>query len=197
MCGRYYLFADIEEISRRFNINYCDVLIKSMPEIFPSNEVPIIINNGKRQMIKLMKWGFNLSYLKKLIINARSETIDTKKLFKYSFYNKRCLIPASGFFEWKKENGKNIKYKIYLKDENLFSMAGIYSSFQDKNGEYINCFTILTINANKKISSIHNRMPVILDRESEQMWLNNSIKDKSLKELLKPIDDIKVEISRV
>ncbi|WP_427339383.1 SOS response-associated peptidase [Caloranaerobacter sp. DY30410] len=197
MCGRYYLFTDIGEISKRFNINYCDILIKPMAEIFPSNEVPIIINNEKGKMIKLMKWGFNLPYLKKLIINARSETIDTKKLFKYSFYNKRCLIPASGFFEWKKENGKNIKYKIYLKDESLFSMAGIYSFFRDKNGEYVNCFTILTTNANKKISSIHNRMPVILDRESEQIWLNNSIKDESLKELLKPIDDVKVEISRV
>ena len=110
----------------------------------------------------MFKWGFSPSFANNLIINARSEIITTKYIFKKSFYNKRCLLPATGFFEWKTERNQKIKHKIQLKDQNIFSFAGLYDSFTNEDGQKIPCVTIITTSANSKIETVHNRMPVIL-----------------------------------
>ena len=127
------------------------------------------------------------SFAKRPIINARSETVDVKPTFQYSFYNRRCLIPATSFFEWEKVGKDKIKRRISVKDEDVFSMAGLYNVFTGDNGVRYHAFTILTTEANKDMKPIHHRMPVILPKDKEDLWLNVNTKNPMiLKELLEP-----------
>lgn len=188
MCGRFLLAEDLDTVMERFRVESTDVDFSPREEIYPSEPVPVILGDEVRQ-IKLMKWGFSPSYSKNLLINARSETVDSKPTFRNSFLHRRCLIPASGFYEWEKSDGKSIKRKIYLRDAHLFSMAGIYSVFNDQKGRPFEAFTILTTSANEKIIKIHHRMPVILDQKGENLWLDSGSRDVfKLKSLLKPFE---------
>ncbi|MTI68832.1 MAG: SOS response-associated peptidase [Firmicutes bacterium] len=188
MCGRYSLNYGIENLLKRYRIRKIDFDFTVMKEIFPSNKVPIIINREKKE-IRKMKWGFSPSFTKRLIINARAETVNEKRLFKNSFIRRRCLIPASSFFEWEKVNGNSYKYKIEIKNKNIFSMAGIYDFYKDKNGDEIEAFTILTTNANNKMKKIHRRMPVILNESDEKIWLKEIENYNKLKELVNKNDN--------
>jgi putative SOS response-associated peptidase YedK len=188
MCGRYYLNLSIEDIMEIYGIRESIIEYEPKSEIYPSEKSVVITNNGKKE-IKLFKWGFSSPYGKNLIINARSETIDIKPTFRESFLFRRCLIPANGFFEWEKKEGKSIKHRIHLKDDSIFSMAGIYSIFKDKHGNKYEAFTIITTSPNQLISKIHHRMPAIIDKKYEDLWLDSSVKDaKLLKGVLKPFN---------
>ncbi len=172
----------------RYGVKVSEAIIEPSKEVFPSDDVPVILNDrGKK--IKILKWGFSPYYAKRLIINARSETVDTKPTFKSAFHSRRCLVPANGFFEWQKTNGKSIKHKIYLDNDEIFSMAGIYDTFKDKHGSSFQSFTILTTNPTDNIKKIHNRMPVILNRKDEDLWLDGNIQDWGLlRSLFKPYE---------
>ncbi|HAE92535.1 MAG TPA: hypothetical protein DCG60_07850 [Tissierella sp.] len=129
------------------------------------------------------------AFTKKPIINARAETVDIKPLFKNSFYNRRCLVPVTSFFEWQNIDGKKIKRKISVKDENIFSLAGLYNIFRDIDGKEYEAFTIITTDANETMKEIHHRMPVILPREMEKYWLDtNSGNLDIIKSIIKPYD---------
>ncbi len=199
MCGRYKQGAALHALMKRYLINKkLEKDYVPQNEVFPSQVVPAVVDQGEREL-KLLKWGFTMSFKKSLIINARGETVDSKPLFKRAFLERRCLIPAEGFFEWKKEGGRNEKYLITLEDGSLFSMAGIYSQFKDNNsGEEFEGFVIITTTPNKQVADIHNRMPVILSREKEELWLNPEIKDTALlKSLLVPYEGEEIEMKAI
>lgn len=184
MCGRYALDADIDLLIAHYKAIIGDKEFAGSEEIFPTNTVPIIRQKEDRR-IDFLKWGFNPSFTKKPLINARGETVDIKPTFKSSFINKRCIIPATSFFEWEKVGDKKVKRSISL-EEKIFSMAGLYSTFYDDGKEY-EAFTILTINANEQMKHIHERMPVILTRGNESIWLDNNNKNiLGLKDLIVP-----------
>lgn len=164
-----------------FRYSIIEKLIDFKPreEVFPSQFCPVVLNDGENK-IREMKWGIGTSFSKNLIINARSETVDVKPTFKESFFNRRCIIPATSYYEWEKVEDKKVKRRIGLKEISIISLAGTYN-----NGT----FTILTTDAVGNISHIHNRMPVIIPMESEAIWLDNNMKDVSiLKQMLKPKD---------
>lgn len=193
MCGRYYLNIGLKDIYERYNIVYKEKEQNEFNEVFPSNKSPVIINDGNKKL-EIIKWGFKPHYIKKLLINARSETVDKKPTFKKSFYNRRCIIPVSGFFEWEKVGKDKIKRRIHMKDEEIFSLAGIYDTFKDEDGKKYTAFTILTTVPNEDIVKIHNRMPVIISKDKENIWLDNSLDNYGmLKTMLKPYDG-KLEI---
>jgi putative SOS response-associated peptidase YedK len=179
MCGRYALEADIDILIERYKAIIMDTNFNSTPEVFPTDTVPIIRQNKGNIEISNMKWGFMPSFAKSPLINARSETIDSKPTFRDSFINRRCIIPATSFYEWEKVGGKKIKRKININEENIFSIAGIYNSFFDREGKKYEAFTILTTSANESIKHIHDRMPVIIPREKEYIWLNTDNRDIS------------------
>ncbi len=186
MCGRYVLYSDneYEEIKDIVTETEKEISLK-VGEVFPTNTVPVIVENR----LQLLKWGF-YTYDKKLIINARSETLDSKPMFKNAFFGKRCLIPATAYFEWKNEPSGKIKYEISPTNRSLFFMAGLYNIFQDKNNNVFTGFVIITTPANKITSQIHHRMPAILERGQEKLWLDKSITDTALlKQILKPYSD--------
>lgn len=181
MCGRYYIRVGIRDIMEHYfeNITNLPVVEYEPRVIFPSDKVPVI-HRGKEvdKTIHLMKWGFAPSYMKKLMINARSETIAEKPLFRESFFRRRCLIPASGYYEWEKledESGKiqKIKRDITVDGSDIISLAGIYDRFQDKEGQYFWAVSILTKDANDSVKDVHNRMPIILDKGLESEWIKD------------------------
>jgi putative SOS response-associated peptidase YedK len=126
------------------------------------------------------------------MINARAETLNEKPTFKHPFRRQRCIIPADGFYEWKKTDGKQ-PYRIKLKSGELFGFAGLWDRWERDGQEVYSC-TIITTEPNELMASIHNRMPVILDRKDENDWLNSNIDDTDfLRTFLRPYNEDEME----
>jgi putative SOS response-associated peptidase YedK len=162
MCSRYELQGTFEEIELRFDIPTQPKNIKNfieLEEIRPTDKVPIITNENK---LAYMQWGLNVDWNKSPIINARSETIDQKETFKAILHN-RCVVPATAYFEWRKDGALKIKTRIHQQEKKIISFAGL---FLEKK------FTIITCQPSPSIAHIHNRMPVILDHADETVWLS-------------------------
>lgn len=197
MCGRYMLHTDVEEILQHYGIVKGWVTHSWAPEVFPSHEVPIVVNRNERELVS-MKWGFPAPYGKGIIINSRGETIDSRPMFRRAFRQKRCIVPANAFFEWSRAGRDKTKFKFGLKQSALFSLAGIYEDFEDQTGVNYKAFSILTIQPNSLVSLVHDRMPVILPREQEAVWLDHSVQDVSLlKPLIRPYDEDEMIMERV
>lgn len=169
MCGRYYIreadsASDLQEIIDQLNRKGQTV---KTGEIFPSDTVPVIANSKSMQPSPFaMPWGFTMPD-GKLIINARSETAAEKPMFRDGMQQRRCLLPASHYFEWEKRQREKIKYAIKPSGSDMLFMAGLYRIEGNKAR-----FTILTRTPADSISFIHDRMPVILPKEAMRDWLN-------------------------
>ncbi len=192
MCGRFSLF-DMFGLEVRFNINLPESLVPSY-NIAPSQEILAIIGGGgeqERYRAQLLRWGLIPFWARdadasKKMINARAETVEKKASFKESFARRRCLIPADGFYEWKKEEGRKRPYRITLHNGELFAFAGLWDEWSSPRGETIKSCAIITTLANKLVEPVHDRMPVILAREAEAAWLDPRTELPALKELLQP-----------
>lgn len=188
MCGRFQLKISTSLLARIFNAVSTVENFETRGEIFPSNDSPVLINDPQQadsRRLGLMKWGFQFSGSKKLIINARSETIAEKPLFKDSFQQRRCLIPAQAFYEWSGPSGNKIKHQIRVENEEIFALAGLYKKFDFENEDSWR-FTIITTEANEEIAEIHNRMPVIITKDDISSWLDPKGEKTELKSLLQP-----------
>lgn len=147
----------------------------------------MIINEGAGNEVHLYKWGFPSFKSSSVIINARAETIEEKPMFRKAFHTKRCLIPSNGFYEWKQGVEEKQKFHIGLRDQPIMNMAGMYNTFKDKSGSLYNAFTIITVAANETMLTIHQRMPVIIDPEYNDIWLQNNPENMDIvRSLLKP-----------
>ena len=192
MCGRFQLSVKGKQISERFNIEVFDEMYSPSYNSAPSQKLPVIINESPKEL-SFFNWGLISKWAKSpnvgfKNINTRAETINIKPSFKNAFKTRRCLIPANGFYEWKKDSN-NIPYRIFLKNNELFAMAGIWESWKDAEERETHTFSIITTSANTTIKHIHNRMPVILKPEDEQTWLNENNQDILLS-LLNPYTSI-------
>lgn len=162
MCGRYAFFTDEQNKEIMDIIKQVDKKHQyKTGEIFPTNEVPIILNDH----VDVLKWGFPNFKNKGVIINARSESASEKRMFKNCLENRRCVIPTTGFYEWKDKT----KYHFTLPNNPVLYMAGLYNTFGDNN-----CFVILTTAANKSMETIHDRMPLVLSKNMINDWLDDS-----------------------
>lgn len=190
MCGRFQLSVKGKHIKERFNVEVFDELYKPNYNCSPSQKLPVI-TNVEQNRLNYFRWGLIPSWAKDpkigyKMINTRAESITEKPSFKDTFKKRRCLIPANGFYEWKK-NEQKTPFRIFLKNEALFSMAGIWETRLDSEGRPISTFSIITTAPNKLMKNIHNRMPVILPPELEDAWLNET-NQQLLKQLLSPYD---------
>ena len=123
------------------------------------------------------------------MINARSETADTKPAFCDALKFRRCLIPADGFYEWQKSGSIKQPYCFEVREGELFAFAGVWDRWKGPNGKALETFSILTTTPNAVTSAVHDRMPVILDPDSYDLWLDPGMKDvRAAAELLKPYD---------
>lgn len=170
---------------------------------FNNPEYPIITSDPE---VQVYNWGLipfwtksanDAEEIRKKTYNARAESIFNKPSFRLSIRSCRCIVPSSGWFDWRHENGRKIPYFIYMKDspdnEGIFSMAGIFANWRNpETGRSVYTFSIITTEANRLMSYIHNtnfRMPVLLHKEDEEKWLFPQLKDGEIKSLLKPYED--------
>jgi putative SOS response-associated peptidase YedK len=196
MCGRFYVAEkDLDDFAALVN-QVEKHLLKKAREIYPGDYAPAITpgstgtgpETGERKdQVHALKWGFPTSK-GKLIINARSETIAEKPMFRNPFRTRRCLIPARGFYEWKDAETGREKVKFYIAppDSSLIYLAGIYWFFSDREGNMIPCFTIVTTSANEDISPLHHRMPVVIERENKGIWLYEDHLSEAVRQLMLP-----------
>jgi putative SOS response-associated peptidase YedK len=186
MCGRWATPFTKDNIETRYKVSLGNVNFEPSYNIAPGSKVVTIVKNNELTAME-MHWGLVPPWAKeksRLLINTRAETINQKPTFRAAFKDSRCLIPSGGFFEWKKENGQKIPYYIHSINEPIISFAGIYSESLDNTGKKQLSFSIITKAANKPVSLIHNRMPVILGKDKEDAWLNQTSSANTLLDLL-------------
>jgi putative SOS response-associated peptidase YedK len=189
MCGRFSFSPLVKVIEDRFDVKV-DSTYKPRYNSAPTQNLAVI-SNSDPGILSFFKWGLIPFWAKdpkigNRMINAKSETITEKPAFRNAFRRKRCLVPTDGFFEWKKTGPKEkIPYRILMKDENLFSMAGIWEEWKNPEGAIVRSFSILTVSPNALMQNIHNRMPVILKPEHEKIWLSE-VPEETILPLLKP-----------
>jgi putative SOS response-associated peptidase YedK len=195
MCGRY-AFGDLQKVHERYKLSNKLIGWGSSFNISPGTINPVVVANSPKRVI-LMKWGLVPFWAKDpriglRMINARSEEIFQKPAFRKPIRGQRCLVPASGFYEWMEVNleERKEKYPFYitLKNQKVFSMAGVYDVWKDAEGHELFSYAIITTNANKVMSKIHERMPVILKSEDEDLYLSKDTTFEKLQKLFEPYD---------
>jgi putative SOS response-associated peptidase YedK len=179
MCSRYFLDADGNIIAYTFRVPVREPIRKRF-NIAPTQHAPVIRVDaqGVREVAQL-RWGLVPFWARELaagnkMINARCEGIESKPAFRAAVRERRCLVPASGFFEWKGAPGRKQPFAITLPDRALFALAGLWETWKAPGGEAVETFTIVTTGANESIARIHDRMPVILPEEAEEGWLTGA-----------------------
>lgn len=164
MCGRYYvddqMAREIEKI-----VTEVDEKVRTQltGDVCPSQNAAVLAKKGKGMVLEMMKWGFPQYQRKGLLINARAETVLERRMFRDSVLHRRCIIPARHFYEWDRDKNKA---SFYRKDECVLYMAGFYNFFEDENR-----FVIITTHANASVEKVHDRMPLILEKDELENWI--------------------------
>jgi putative SOS response-associated peptidase YedK len=181
MCGRFTFFHP-QDLGDRFGVSGQLPLFAPAYNIAPTAAVPVITAHSPNR-VSLMRWGLVPYWAKDpnsgyKTINARAEGIQDKPTFRKPIRSQRCLVPANGFYEWQRvnESGKEVKvpHYIHLLDQETFAFAGLYDIWHDAEDREMVTFAIVTTEPNELMATIHNRMPVILPRENEARWLDQS-----------------------
>jgi putative SOS response-associated peptidase YedK len=200
MCGRVYETFTDKELNARYirgaptaeDIEQLILMPEPVYNLCPTMNSPVLRIVDGRRRFDLMHWQLIPSYervfkTKLSTINAKSETVFKSSLFGELVERRRCIVPISGFYEWKRDGKTKRPFKIHLADEPIMSLAGIWDTWRPGSKEERSSFTILTTQANSFMRTIHDRMPVILAREEEQEWLDAEVHKQSLLErMLKP-----------
>ena len=196
MCGRSSLTKTEKELEERFRANfYSEDLERYNPlpnfNVAPTQLHPVITQQ-EPEIIHLYRWGLIPFWSKDMkigakMINARVETIAEKPAFRQAFEKRRCLVPFDGYYEWMKTPEGKVPYRIKLTNTDVFTMAGLYETWRGPEGKVINSFTIITKEADPIIAHLHDRMPMMLMPEQEQLWLDASIPTKELMPNIIPI----------
>lgn len=184
---KLYRLSSAPDLSQRYNIA-------------PSQHVAVVRqqNGGDRELTSL-QWGLIPSWSKDSaigykLINARSETVHEKPSFKQAFHARRCVIPASGFYEWEKRGKEKIPHYIHLRDGDIMSLAGLWERWKSPEGEELETCTILTTAANSLVIRLHDRMPVLLHRAEFDIWLDRENDDVNrITELFQPYPSYQLE----
>lgn len=179
MCGRFALLASGELIASLFDLDAAPDPLPPRYNIAPTQPVLAVRLGAHSQQreFALFRWGLIPSWAKDIrmgaqLINARAETVTDKPAFRAAFKRRRCLIPASGFYEWQKVNGRKQPMYIHPRDDELFALAGLWEFWAGADGSELETCTILTTTPNELMEPIHNRMPVIVEPEDFPTWLD-------------------------
>lgn len=197
MCGRYTLFTT-EGLEDRFGVGLDGLELQPNYNVAPGQTMPVIVRHGKNEL-EMMRWGLVPFWAKDekigyKMINARAETLQEKPAFRAAFKSRRCLVPASGYYEWLKEGASKTPYLFTLKGEKVFSLAGLYETWTDPQGMQLATYTIITTEPNALAAKVHDRMPAILLPEEEAEWLDNEAVDTvRVTRLLGPFSEDRME----
>jgi putative SOS response-associated peptidase YedK len=196
MCGRYRVSRRKQIVEEYFEAVPREEEWAPRYNIAPTQPVPVVRQNPTEPVreLSLLRWGLIPSWAKDSsgaanMINARSETAAMKPAFRDALKSRRCMIPADGFYEWKKTGPVKQPYCFEVDGGRLFAFAGIWDRWKDKSGKTVETCSILTTTSNAVTSVVHDRMPVILDPDSYDLWLDPGMRDLSaVSDLLKPCD---------
>lgn len=197
MCGRYALYGPISRLSERFSAS-----IDEMPADFgprynaaPMQMLPVVRQRpGGERVAHLLRWGLLPGWAKDpgiatRLINARAETLAEKPAFRAAYRARRCIVPASGFYEWRATPGGKQPYYIQPANDELFGLAGLWERWTRPEGTPIDTFTVITTAANATMQALHERMPVILQPADYGPWLSRDTAPERLGQLLAPCPD--------
>jgi len=194
MCGRLANDLPPELIQRIFSTSNPLPNLRPSWNVAPTMDAPVVRLHPetRERHLDLLRWGlvpFNTSDLKsaRKPINARSETVATSPMFRAAFARRRCLVPAAAFYEWKATPAGKEPFAITRADGDPLAFAGIWEGWRAPDGEVLRTFAILTTAANRQVSALHDRMPVILERETWPMWVGEQDGDPT--SLLRPADE--------
>lgn len=206
-CGRYVLKVKAKDLAKRYNVAKGPADIRRNYNVAPGQILPVVVepHEGERR-IEMMRWGLVPVWAKDpkigyKLINARDDTIFEKPMWRGVVLKKRALIPATGFYEWQKSTepkGRKRPFYIHPKKTEIFSFAGVWSSWTDVEGKDWHTYSIVTTEPNKEMSKVHNRMPVILHPKDETGWLDPSKASRAeVEPLLRPYPDNGLEMYEV
>lgn len=178
MCGRFVINIPRDVFQKHFGLKD----VPDWPErynVAPTQPVPVIreISDGSRHMT-MMRWGLVPAWAKEVgegLINARSETAGDKPSFRQALRQRRCILPASGFYEWQKVDGKKVPHYIRMMDGSPMPFAGLWETWRSPEGHTLETCAILTTTANATVALIHDRMPVILHPDEVSLWLDREV----------------------
>jgi len=208
MCGRYVRRSDKQKIAEAFQARN-DISSLAMPmsdyNIAPSTFQPVIRDSretGQREMV-LMRWGLVPFFTKQLsdvkgisTINAKAENVAKSPTWREPFKKRRCLVPASGFYEWKKLDAKTKQPYFFTVDGSpMFAFAGLWDAWKDEAGGWLQSFSIMTTEANEIMQSVHTRMPVILHARDYDRWLSREVTQQPPIDLLRPFESELMEMA--
>lgn len=207
MCGRYVLKATLEQLQKNYGaVPDGTFLMEPNYNVAPSHHMPVILETeetGKR-IIRPQRWGLVPFWADSLktgysMINARGESLSKKKSFQKPFKSQRCIVPASGFYEWKTTESGKYPHFIKRKQSKMMHFAGLWEEWKDKeNDEVVYSYTIITTDANKPMKELHDRMPALLLPEEFDPWLDPSNHDTdALQDLIRPWPDDDIDFYRV
>jgi putative SOS response-associated peptidase YedK len=195
MCGRFTNRAKPEQIRNEFKVG------KKNPELYreryniaPAQLIDAVLEAAGERAVSELKWGLVPAWAKDAdignrMINARAETVAEKPSFREAFKKRRCIIPATGFYEWRKKgSGAKQPFYFYLREKEVFGFAGLWEEWIDKtSGDVLETCTIITTEANEVLKPVHDRMPVILPAAAYDEWLDPQMNDTGrLQKLLAP-----------
>ncbi len=195
MCGRYILSASPQDIMAHFDVHEVPAFAPRW-NVAPTQVVPVVreTQDGARECV-LLRWGLIPFWSKdpsigSRMINARAESCTDKPAYRNAFRKRRCLVPVTGFYEWKPEGKWKQPYVFRLRDERVFALGGLWEQWKSPEGDAVQTFTIVTTNANEALAPYHDRMPLVIARRDYEEWLSSPTPG----ELLKPFGEGAFEV---
>lgn len=201
MCGRFAQAIPLGKMKMTDLFVEADADYMESFNVAPSHYAAVVSLKEGRRVLSLKKWGLVPSWsndekIGNRLINARGETLKEKPSFRSAFRKRRCIIPVSGFYEWRAEAGVKKPYFIRMSGEggsDLMLLAGLHESWNTPEGEALETFTIITTSACDKLKLIHDRMPVVIMRNGIEQWFDESLPVHEIEKLIKPVDDDEIE----
>ncbi|WP_350332970.1 SOS response-associated peptidase [Coralliovum pocilloporae] len=194
MCGRYALNSELFEVQQAFKVDE-QPQWAARYNITPTQPAFIVHRQSQERTGQLVRWGFVPSWAKdpaamSLIINARSETLEEKPSFRAAYKHRRCLVPATGFYEWQRSGKTKTPYWVPPAGGGLIAFAGIWETWSDAAGTEMDTMAILTTEANATLAAIHHRQPVVIHPDQFDAWLGiDPVSPSELKEMTRPAPD--------
>jgi putative SOS response-associated peptidase YedK len=201
MCGRFTIIPNKDTLEARFGARFGASFLTSRYNAAPSQALPVILNT-EPDTIQYVEWGLRPWWMTRAskgegIINVQAETLRERPTFRRDVAERRCIVLADSFYEWRKGGKQKIPYRILLRSEEPFAFAGIWEEDTTEGGQPNKMFAIITMDANELVRQVHNRMPVILRREAERQWLEDEVPPEKRLSLLTPYPQSAIKMYEV
>jgi len=196
MCGRYTLAAGAAELVETFDVPLPDFELHPRYNIAPGQAAPVVASDRQGRRMGLLTWGLVPGWQdepRKPLINARSESVLKRASFREAFERRRCLVPADGFYEWKRDGKRKTPFWIHPEEGGVLSFAGVWERWSRPDHEPRHTFAILTKPASEAVAPIHDRMPVVIPPEDRNAWLDRATDGKAALVLLRAASDPRFE----